>query len=193
MIYPPQMTLGEARTRYFELNRFGDDGGYDERWIKVKVWRIPIWLPNTAGRVKAVKLHDLHHVLTEYPTTWRGEAEISAWEIGSGGLDRYYAGWVLDVLNLAQGVVVNPRRMYRAFMRGRSSRNLFKLQFDTEMLTHRVGEYRGRLLLNRTPRKARFGDNVAFLGWVLFSAAAYLILVSPIWATVIIVTWWILS
>jgi hypothetical protein len=106
------MTLGAARARYFELSNFGADGGYDERWIKVKVWRIPIWLPNTAGRVRAVKLHDLHHVLTEYPTTWRGEAEISAWEIGTGGLNKYYAGWFLDLMNVAQGLLINPRGVY---------------------------------------------------------------------------------
>ena len=101
MIYRPEMTLRDARELYFRLN-FGGDGGYDERWIKVKVWRIPVWLPNTAGRVQAVKLHDLHHVLTEYPTTWRGEAEISAWEVGAGGLRGYYAGWLLDLLNIAR-------------------------------------------------------------------------------------------
>src|SRR6478672_10226781 len=118
MIYPADMTLGEARKRYFEIAGFGD-GGYDEFWIKVKVWRLPIWLPNTKGRVAAVKLHDLHHVLTEYPTTWAGEAEISAWEIGSGGLHRYFAGWWLDLMNVAQGLLVNPRGLYHGFMRGR--------------------------------------------------------------------------
>src|SRR5205823_1238591 len=112
MIYAPEMTLGEARADYFERAGFGVDGGYDEFWIKVKVWRLPIWLPNTKGRVAAVKLHDLHHVLTEYPTTWSGEAEISGWEIGSGGVNRYWAGWWLDLMGVAQGLVVNPRGLY---------------------------------------------------------------------------------
>ena len=151
MIYTPEMTLGEARKLYFRLSDFGEDGGYEERWIKVKVWRIPIWLPNTAGRVKAVKLHDLHHVLTEYPTTWRGEAEISAWEVGSGGLHRYYAGWLLDLMNVAQGLVVNPRGVYRGFMRGRRTSNLFATEFNEDMLQALVGEYRHRLKLDRTP------------------------------------------
>src|SRR6476620_3338550 len=159
-VYPPEMTLGQARARYFELNNFGSDGGYEERWIKVKVWRIPIWLPNTAGRVRAVKLHDLHHVLTEYPTTWRGEAEISAWELGSGGLKKYYAGWILDVLNLAQGLVVNPVGLYRGFMRGRRSKNLFSTQFTDEMLGHRVGEYRRLLDLERVPEKPTLYDEL---------------------------------
>jgi hypothetical protein len=187
------MTLGEARARYFELNGFGDDGGYEERWIKVKVWRIPIWLPNTAGRVKAVKLHDLHHVLTEYPTTWCGEAEISAWEIGAGGLKRYYAGWLLDLMNVAQGLVVNPKGVYRGFMRGRSNLNLFALEFKDEMLDENVGDYRHRLRLDSPPIPARSRDLISFVSWVVFSVLIYLVAVSPLWLAPALIGLWVFS
>jgi len=192
LVYPPEMTLGQARARYFELNNFGSDGGYEERWIKVKVWRFPIWLPNTAGRVRAVKLHDLHHVLTEYPTTWRGEAEISAWELGSGGLKKYYAGWILDVLNLAQGLVVNPVGLYRGFMRGRRSKNLFSTQFTDEILTHRVGEYRQLLDLESVPEKPTVNDKLIFVTWVVVSVAAYLVAIAPVWLTLALIALWVL-
>ena len=192
LVYPPEMTLGQARARYFELNNFGSDGGYEERWIKVKVWRFPIWLPNTAGRVRAVKLHDLHHVLTEYPTTWRGEAEISAWELGSGGLKKYYAGWILDILNLAQGLVVNPVGLYRGFMRGRRSKNLFSTQFTDEILTHRVGEYRQLLDLESMPEKPTVNDKLIFVTWVVVSVAAYLVAIAPVWLTLALIALWVL-
>jgi len=192
LVYPPEMTLGQARARYFELNNFGSDGGYEERWIKVKVWRFPIWLPNTAGRVRAVKLHDLHHVLTEYPTTWRGEAEISAWELGSGGLRKYYAGWILDILNLAQGLVVNPVGLYRGFMRGRRSKNLFSTQFTDEILTHRVGEYRQLLDLESVPEKPTVNDKLIFVTWVVLSVAAYLVAIAPVWLTLALIALWVL-
>lgn len=175
MIYPSQMSLRSARERYFRLNDFGKDGGYDERWIKVKVWRIPIWLPNTAGRVEAVRLHDLHHVLTEYPTTWRGEAEISAWEVGSGGLRRFWAGWWLDLMNVAQGLVINPVGVYRAFMRGRNSSNLFGAAFNDELLQSRVGEYRQRLKLEETVDEPGVEDKAAFIFWATISAFVYVV------------------
>jgi hypothetical protein len=167
------MTLGEARKLYFERSGFGSDGGYADRWIKVKVWRMPIWLPNTAGRVKAVKLHDLHHVLTEYPTTWKGEAEISAWEVGSGGLNKYWAGWWLDLMNVAQGLVVNPKGVYRGFMRGRQTRNLFKTEFSDSMLDALVGEYRHKLHLESRLRAVSARDRIAFGFWVIVSALVY--------------------
>jgi len=191
-IYPSEMTLGDARSRYFELNNFGKGGGYDEPWIKVKVWHIPIWLPNTAGRVRAVKLHDIHHVLTEYPTTWRGEAEISAWEIGTGGVNKYYAGWLLDLLSIAQGLVVNPRGVYRGFIRGRYSRNLYSREFSDEILEHKVGEYRDHLLLNTKPASPTARDIFAFALWVLISITVYLIAVAPLWIPIVLIFIWIL-
>ena len=173
MIYSPDMTLREARALYFRLNHFADDGGYQDRWIKVKVWHLPIWLPNTEGRRRAVKLHDIHHVLTEYPTTWRGEAEISSWEIGAGGLRRYYAGWWLDIMNVAQGLVVNPRGVYRGFVRGRRSTNLYSGEFTEELLTHRVGEYRHKLGLDIPEKDPEMADSFLFAVWVLISIAVY--------------------
>ncbi len=175
MIYGPEMTLGEAREEYFRRSGFPDDGGYAERWIKVKVWRIPIWLPNTVGRVRAVKLHDLHHILTEYPTTWAGEAEISAWEVGSGGLNKFWAGWWLDLMNVAQGIVVNPRGIYTGFMRGRRTRNLFSGEFDESMLDALVGEYRHRLHLEQRAVPATLSDRAAFVFWTAAGACVYLI------------------
>ncbi|MGB8507632.1 MAG: hypothetical protein WCD76_04440, partial [Pyrinomonadaceae bacterium] len=171
-IYSPAMTLGDARRRYFAVNNFGADGGYSERWIKVKIQRIPVWLPNTEGRRRAVKLHDLHHILTEYPTTWRGEAEISAWEVG-GGLRRYYAGWFLDLMNVAQGLLINPRGVYRAFMRGRRTGNLFPLEFSDELLSHRVGEFRERLRLNERPAPPTLRDHAALLFWASIGVVMY--------------------
>jgi len=173
MIYSPQMTLSEARRLYFQLDNFGEDGGYRERWIKVKVWKIPIWLPNTEGRRRAVKLHDLHHVLTEYPTTWRGEAEISAWEIGAGGLGRYYAGWILDLMNVAQGLVVNPLGIYRGFMRGRSTSNLYSTKFSDELLDHKVGDYRDLLGLDKSQAPLTTIDHLVLMFWILVSVGTY--------------------
>jgi hypothetical protein len=190
MIYTPDMTLGKARKRYFEIAGFGPDGGYDEFWINVKVWRLPVWLPNTKGRVAAVKLHDLHHVLTEYPTTWAGEAEISAWELGSGGLHCYLEGWWLDLMNVAQGLVVNPRGLYRAFMRGRSTKNLFDQRFSEEMLTHLVGEYRHKLHLEGPSPQPSGRDKLSFALWTVAGALTYFAsVVVPILLLVLLILW----
>jgi ubiquinone biosynthesis protein Coq4 len=100
--------------------------------------------PNTAARVRAVRFHDLHHVLTEYDTTWAGEAEIGAWELAAG-CGRHYAAWALNLGAVAIGLLIAPRRVLRAFKRGRRTRTLYSETFSEELLNQTVGELRRRL------------------------------------------------
>src|SRR4051812_7713716 len=115
--YDPAMTLLEARTRYFEDNHFGKDGGYGAKWVDFKLGPIPMPFPNTQARVRAVKYHDLHHLVTGYATDIVGETEISAWELGSG-CKSFYAAWQLNLGGAALGALIAPRRTWRAFRRG---------------------------------------------------------------------------
>jgi hypothetical protein len=182
--FPPELTLGEARARLFALSGFAPDGGYGEAWVKLKLWRIPLAFPNTDGRRRAVRFHDLHHVLTEYPTTWRGEFEIAAWEI-AGGVRRYWEGWLLDLLGFAAGLFVCPRGVYRAFMRGRRSRNLYGDVWDETILARRVGEVRRRLSLDESGARPAPGDRSAFAFWaacslLIYAAAGAALLVPPL-------------
>ena len=195
--FPPELTLGEARARLFALSGFAPDGGYEDAWVKLKLWRIPLAVPNTEGRRRAVRFHDLHHVLTEYPTTWRGEFEIAAWEVAAGGINRYWEGWILDLLGFAAGLFVYPRSVYRAFMRGRRSRNLYFERWDESILGRRVGEVRRRLGLEERGARPAPGDRAAFAFWAAFSlltyAAAGAVLFAPLLALVAGVAWlWLL-
>src|SRR5688572_13294780 len=113
LIYDPSSTLRDARQIYFEANDFGN-GGYDDRWVKLKAGPFAIWFPNTAARKRAVKFHDLHHVLTEYQTTWTGEAEIGAWEIASNCRD-HYAAWILNLAAFGLGLFIAPSAVFQAF------------------------------------------------------------------------------
>jgi hypothetical protein len=140
--------------------------------VVLRLWRIPLAFPNTEGRRRAVRFHDLHHVLTEYPTTWRGEFEIAAWEV-AGGIRRYWVAWLLDLLGFACGLVVFPRAVYRAFVRGRHSTNLYGDVWDESILSRCVGELRRRLKLDEREARATRGDKVSFAFWAAASAAAY--------------------
>ena len=169
MLYDPELTLREARELYFAINRF-EGGGYDETWVKMKAGPFPVWFPNTKARVRAVKYHDLHHVLTEYPTTWRGEAEIGAWEV-STGCAGHYPAWFLNLEALAIGLVINPRGVFRAFVRGRASRNLYGRRFDDRLLAARVGDVREQLRLSGPAAPASAADKLAFVAWSLAGAS----------------------
>jgi hypothetical protein len=130
--YEPTMTMEAARARYFADNGFGDDGGYDQPWVDFKLGPLPMPFPNTKARLRAVRYHDHHHILTGYATDIRGELEISAWELGAGCKD-FYAAWALNLGGIGLGALVMPRRTFRAFLRGRRSRSLYGLPFETVM------------------------------------------------------------
>ncbi|MBV9240469.1 MAG: hypothetical protein JO314_00545, partial [Acidobacteria bacterium] len=111
-------------------------------------------------------------------------------EVGSGGLHGYIAGWWLDLMNVAQGLVVNPRGVYRGFMRGRSTRNLFDGTFSEDMLTRLVGEYRHKLRLDKSGHGPTIRDHAAFALWVAASVGIYLAsVVLPIGLLILLILW----
>jgi hypothetical protein len=147
-MYADSTTVRAARDQYFAANGFST-ASYTDPWVSLgKLGPIPIGFPNSASRKRAIPLHDLHHVATGYQTTWIGEAEIAAWEIG-GGCSDHWAAWVLNAAAFAYGAVLAPRRVFRAFARGRKSRTLYHTGWDDALLDLSVAELRHRLALDR--------------------------------------------
>lgn len=150
-------SVDEARNAYFRANGF-TIAEYSARWVRVKLGPIKLGFPNTASRKAAVELHDLHHVATGYSTSWTGEAEIAAWELAAG-CGRYVAAWVLNLGALAIGLVIAPRRVVRAFARGRRSRSLYHVHERgagiDRLLALRIGELRRLLAIAHEPARKR--------------------------------------
>jgi hypothetical protein len=127
--YEPGMSMREALARYFAVNHFGADGGYSDAWVDFKLGPIPMPFPNTPSRVKAVRYHDLHHIVTAYDTDLIGEFEISAWELAAGCKDMA-AAWVLNLSGMFVGLLLSPRRIVRAWVRGRRTHTLYGGDYD---------------------------------------------------------------
>ena len=141
------MLVREARARYFAENGFGD-GGYDDRFVVLRVASVPVLVfPNTKQRVRSVRIHDVHHVLTGYATSWCGEGEIAAWELASGCRD-HWAAWYLNFWAALIGLFISPRAIGRAFRRGRKSRNLYGREWDDGILDRSASELRRELGLD---------------------------------------------
>ncbi len=112
--------------------------------MRLQAGPIPFWILNTKGRVRAVRLHDLHHVATGYDTSWAGEAEIGAWELAAG-CGRYAAAWFLNASAALIGLFVAPQRTREAWRRGRGRRSLYASGWEDELLDETVGALRRRL------------------------------------------------
>jgi hypothetical protein len=137
-------TLGSALSAHLAASGLPPDGGDSEPFAVVKIALFPYPIPNTKGRKRAVKIHDLNHLVSGYQTDRIGELEISAWELASGGCQNYGAAWVLDLAGLLGGLIVAPRRTVRAFTAGRHQQNLYRYAFD-ELLSLPMAEARARV------------------------------------------------
>lgn len=83
----------------------------------------------------ALNIHDLHHILTGYETTLKGEAELAAWELASGGCHLNLVFWIDRVILTLIGLVTHPCATFRAAKSGLSCRNLFR--FSIKLLEQR--------------------------------------------------------
>jgi len=173
--YPDDLSLRTARALFFRDAKLGPDGGYGNRWVRVETKPIPFYFPNWPSRVAAARLHDLHHIAAEYETDWPGEGEIAAWEIASG-CARYHAAWLLNLGGFGAGLLVAPRRVFHAFLRGRRAKtNLYKNGINESSLDQiTVGMLRDALGLRAPVTSARSADLALFGLWCIPSILAWL-------------------
>ena len=142
-VYSDALTLREARDCFLSSNGFRLED-YSAPTYALRIWRLSLKLPNTKAHQWATPLHDLHHILTGYGTDWTGEAETAAWELRAGcrTLDVY----CLDIAGVIIGLFMSPARVWRAFVRAKGHRTLYRDSVMREsVLQMTVGEVRARL------------------------------------------------
>jgi hypothetical protein len=159
--YSVDLSMNEALRLYFDANGFGPDGGYAADWVDLKLGPIPIPFPNTDARRRAVRFHDLHHIATGYQTNYAGEFEIGAWEVATGCRD-FVAAWQLNLAGMLGGLLVYPKRTFRAFIRGRHTKNFYGDDYEP-LLTLPVSAARARLGTDSTVPRASVSDIAIFV------------------------------
>lgn len=138
-------------------------GEDDSRWVWIKLGPIPFAYPNTRGRKSALAAHDLHHALAGYDTGLVGEAELAAWELGSGLSEKSHVRYAIRVFGFA--LPLHWARLRRAFVRGAHCGNLTQRQLDEATLARSVDEMRAELGLDAPTPAARPEDLRAFHRW----------------------------
>lgn len=175
--YPARQVIKDAMETYFKTHNLGEDGGLNKMWGKIKVG--PIYLPilNIPARRKALVFHDIHHIVTGYSGEWEGEVSISAWEI-STGCGKYWAAWILDLWGMAIGLLIYPKSVYRAFLRGRRTKNLYRNTIShQEALAMQISELQDKLLLSAYAEKDPTGKEK--LDFIIYSLFAFLSFALP--------------
>ena len=86
---------------------------------------VTIPFPNFSWRRAAIQRHDLHHMLTGYPFTMRGEFQVATWEFAAGRYPHWGATLLLLPL-VVIGLLWSPAAIWRAFMKGRREKSLYR-------------------------------------------------------------------
>jgi hypothetical protein len=119
------MPLADELADFYRRAGFGEVVGARPCTVKVYTGCLLVPLPNIEARHTYLKYHDLHHLLTGYSVGRIGEGEVSAWELGTGSMAVSPVLGTMNLIALSTGLVLQRRRMWRAFVRGCASRNLY--------------------------------------------------------------------
>lgn len=167
------MTLGEALRAHYAASGLPPDGGRSARAWAIRLGPVALPLPNWQWRRRALRHHDVHHLLTGYACTPAGEFEMAAWEFAAG---RFPSAWAtafcLPLVGL--GALATPRRSFAAFVRGRHSRTLYAEPLTREFLETSLADLRARTVADNPAATA--GDLARYLALVALSLAPLLAL-----------------
>jgi hypothetical protein len=110
---------------FYRRAGFGEVVGARPCTVKVYTGCLLVPLPNIEARHTYLKYHDLHHLITGYSVGRIGEGEVSAWELGTGSMAVSPTLGTMNLIALSTGLVLQRKRMWRAYVRGCASRNLY--------------------------------------------------------------------
>lgn len=138
-------------------------------WWHFRVFGVRLYCYNFAWRRRALFSHDLHHVVTGYPHTMRGECLVATWEFSAGRFPNIYANLFCLPL-VALGALLAPVQTLKAFIAGQTSASLFERELGAEVLTWPVQQLKA---LTKSKRKSRPYEIqiLKFFGLVLCSIA----------------------
>jgi hypothetical protein len=170
-----EKTPKELLDKFYKDYGLPPDGGQSDSRVKIEAFKgFHFFIPNFKARKKAVLKHDTHHLLTEYSSHFIGESEISAWEIASG-CKKYWPAFFIDLSGMMIGLLFDFRGVYRAFVRGRRSANLYHDILNAELVNRTpLKELRNKLHIpppDSMP-KAGFSDFALFM-FTLFIGGIY--------------------
>lgn len=162
------MSLESELAEFYRRCGFGTAIGKRPKTVPVFTGCLLVPLPNIETRRRYLKYHDLHHLVTGYSVGRIGEGEVSAWELGTGSMFISPMLGFMNLIALSTGLILVPRRMWRAFLRGCASRNLYSAAaraavekgrwLDVASLSAELLETRGR----KAPSMVRTAEFAAY-------------------------------
>lgn len=145
------------------------------KWWYFKVFGFKIYCYNFNWRRHALFTHDLHHVVTGYPCTMKGEMQVATWEFAAGRFPNIFSNLFCLPL-VAAGTLLIPKKTFKAFQSGQRSRSLFAFDIGREVRSWPLEKLKN--LTVRSHVKSPFAFQLmAFAG---LSGLSFLLIIVPL-------------
>lgn len=164
-----QITVEQAARSLAGATCLVTNSAPEQKWWSFKVFGLTIYCYNFEWRRRALFCHDLHHVVTGFPFTLRGECQVAAWEFSAGRYPNVFANlFCLPLLLL--GMLIIPSRTLQAFLSGQKARTLFSKELGPDVGSWPLKKLKSLAVSNRAP-PARAIQILKFCGWLSASIA----------------------
>ena len=168
-------TLQKELDAFYQRSGFGDVPGARPRTVRVYTGCLLVPMPNIEARRRFLKYHDLHHLVTGFSIGRIGEGEVSAWELGSGSAFVSPTLGVMNLIALSTGLVLNRKRMWRAFRLGCNSRNFYAAAIRADVDCGRWADVASLRQASLGSRKAVIPVALRAVEFSIYAALAMLI------------------
>jgi len=169
------MKLKFLLEEFYVSNQIPANGGSDDKTFVVKFGFFNIPLPNPEFRRKVTYIHDIHHILNDCDTSWKGEGFIAGWEIATGIWKHFPVG-ILSLWAMGYSLWLHPIVVYHGFKKGGSQLGIIDLNYSKSLILNMdIQDLKGKLSKRNT--STSFKTVSSFLFWSIISQV---ILLSPL-------------
>jgi len=164
------MTISESLQEFYKKNNFKEDGGKNDAFFELKFKLFTLKLPNSKFRKEVIHIHDIQHVLYNCNTSWKGEAFIAGWEIGTKIWKHLPIG-MMSLWAMGFSLFMYPKEVLKGYLNGINSRGIIDLKIKKfTLLKMSVSELKKRIKRNKTKKVNWF----SFLFWCVLSEIIFL-------------------
>lgn len=175
------MTISQSLQKFYTDNNFAKDGGESEDYFELKFRLFTLKLPNSQFRKDVIHIHDIQHLIYNCDTTWKGEAFIAGWEVGTKMWKHFPIGF-MSLWAMGFSLLNHPKEVLKGYKAGINSTGIIDLEMDKKTLLElSISELKAKIKKEKTQHINWF----SFLFWCFVSQIIFLF---PVFILIIILT-----
>lgn len=164
------MTIAQSLSQFYKTNNFKPDGGENDTFFSLKFSLFSIKLPNFSFRKKVIYVHDIQHILYEKDTSWKGEAFIAGWEIGSNICKHFPVG-ILSLWAVGFSLLNYPKEVLKGYKNGLKNKGILDINLEKEVVLEKTLEELKTIIEKKHPKPF---NQFVFLFWCFVSLFIFL-------------------